>query len=283
MSVKPELARVAELVAQKLGLKNVAFCGKGAFKETYRVEDKNGGLTALKLVDRAKIDLVRTEREIAALKRCSSPRIAKVFDVQTFHAPDKRVFDIVLEEFFDGGSLEDNLKGGAPSKKQVIQLAVGLFLAVRDLYPLRLVHRDIKPANIMFRKGSSDPVLVDFGLVRDLSQSSLTATWLPSGPGTPFYASPEQLNNDKTMIDWRSDQFSIGVVIGHLLTGRHPYQTEAANPNTAVFAVQERRGPTKEFQQEMEKMALPTITNMVRAWPVQRFSEPDQVLAKLKS
>jgi serine/threonine protein kinase len=282
MNAKPELAGVAELVAQQLGVKNAVFCGKGAFKETYRVEDEDGKPMALKLVDRAKTDLLRTEREIGALKRCNSPRVAKVLDVQTFRTKDKRIFDVVLEEFFDGGSLDDNLQSGVPTRERVIQLAIGLFLAVRDLYPLRLVHRDIKPANIMFRKGSPDPVLVDFGLVRDLSQSSLTATWLPTGPGTPFYASPEQLNNDKAMIDWRSDQFSIGVVIGLLLTGRHPYQTDGANPNTAVFAVQERRGPAREFQQEMEKMALPAVTNMVRAWPVQRFSEPDQVLAQLK-
>jgi serine/threonine protein kinase len=283
MSAKPELVGVAERVAKHLGLENITFCGKGAFKETYRVEDKNGNAVALKLVDRAKIDFARTEREITALKRCDSPRIAKVLDVKTFRAPDKRVFDIVLEEFFDGGSLEDNLKTANPTKEQVVQLAAGLILAVRDLYPLQLVHRDIKPANIMFRKGSPDPVLVDFGLVRDLSQSSLTATWLPTGPGTPFYASPEQLNNDKTMIDWRSDQFSIGVVISHLLTGRHPYQVDSTNPNAAIVAVLQRRGPTKEFQQEMQTMALSAVAKMVSAWPVQRFSEPDQILVTLKS
>ena len=110
MNAKPELVGVAERVAKQLGLGNVTFCGKGAFKETYRVEDKNGKAVALKLIDRTKIDLARTEREITALKRCDSPRIAKVLDVKTFQESDKRVFDIVLEEFFDGGSLEDNLK-----------------------------------------------------------------------------------------------------------------------------------------------------------------------------
>jgi hypothetical protein len=57
------------------------------------------------------------------------------------------------------------------------------------------------------------PALVDFGLVRDLSETSLTASWLPRGPGTPLFASPEQLNNEKALIDWRSDQFSIGVIL----------------------------------------------------------------------
>lgn len=126
----PELATVAELVAVQLGLRSVSFCGKGAFKETFRTEAKDGKVIALKLVDRAKIDLVRTEREISALKRCDSPRIAKVHDTLSFQAPDQRVFDIVLEEFFDGGSLEDRLKEAAMTQPEVVNLAVGLFQAV---------------------------------------------------------------------------------------------------------------------------------------------------------
>ena len=180
MSSPPELMEVAEAVAKELGLANPVFCGKGAFKETYRVQGKDHKAIALKLVDRAKIDFVRTEREINSLKRCDSPRIAKVLGTHMFKAPDRRVFDIVLEEFFDGGSLEERLQLSPMTKTEVVELCIGLLLAVSDLHPLQLVHRDIKPANVMFRKGSSDPVLVDFGLVRDLSQTSLTATWLPT-------------------------------------------------------------------------------------------------------
>ena len=282
MSDQPELTAIAGLVAGKLGYRSVSFCGKGSFKETFRVEDTRGNPLALKLVDRTKISVERTDREIEALKRCDSPRIAKVFDTRTFTAPDTRIFDVVVEEFFDGGSLEEWLNNRRASQQEVIDLVVGLLLAVRDLRPHRLVHRDIKPANIMFRKGKPDPVLVDFGIVRDLSQTSLTATWLPQGPGTPFFASPEQLNNEKALIDWRSDQFAIGVIASLLLSDRHPYQTDPANPNTAVHAVSERRGPAPEFQQRMKELGLPSIIRMVQPWPVQRFAEPNHALALLK-
>lgn len=188
MSKVPELLDVAKLAAQEYGLGDVTFCGKRAFKETCRGPDRKGKIVALKLVDRTKIDFDRTEREIAALRRCKSSRVAQVFETGIFCVPDKRVFDVVLEEFFDGGTLEDRLlKTGHLSKQQALDLTIGLLLAVRDLHPLQLVHRDIKPANVMLRNGSADPVLVDFGLVRDLSRSSLTATWLPSGPGTALY------------------------------------------------------------------------------------------------
>ncbi len=281
MSDKPELTNIAELVARQLNYKAPKFCGKGSFKETYRTEDRAGDAVALKLVDRAKINVERTDREIDALKRCNSIRVAKVLATTTFSAPDKRIFDVVVEEFFDGGSLEDRLKIRNLSQQEVIELVEGLILAVKELQP-NLVHRDIKPANIMFRKNRPEPVLVDFGIVRDLSQTSLTASWWPSGPGTPFFASPEQLNNEKALIDWRSDQFAIGVIAGLLLTNRHPYQVDLANPNAAVYAVSERRGPSPDFKAAMSQAGLPAIIKMVQPWPVLRFSDPDSVLAALK-
>jgi serine/threonine protein kinase len=281
MSDKPELISVAELVAHQLGYKDPKFCGKGSFKETYRSEDRNGCVVALKLVDRTKISVERTDREIEALKRCNSLRVAKVLATTTFSAPDKRVFDVVVEEFFDGGSLEDRLKVGSLSRGEVVELVIGLILAVKELQP-NLVHRDIKPANIMFRKNQPEPVLVDFGIVRDLSQTSLTASWWPSGPGTPFFASPEQLTNDKTLIDWRSDQFSIGVIASLLLTGLHPYQVDSANPNAAVYAVSERRGPAPDFKTAMIQAGLPAVIQMVQPWPVLRFADPDLALTALK-
>jgi hypothetical protein len=100
MSDGPELAAIAELVARQLNYKAPQFCGKGAFKETYRTEDHTGGMVALKLVDRTKINVERTDREIEALKRCNSIRVAKVLATTTFTAPDKRIFDVVEEDFF---------------------------------------------------------------------------------------------------------------------------------------------------------------------------------------
>ena len=69
-------------------MEGIAFCGKGAFKETYRVQDKSGGALALKLIDRTKINIERTQREIAAVKRCKSRRIARVLDTRIFTAPE---------------------------------------------------------------------------------------------------------------------------------------------------------------------------------------------------
>jgi len=278
----PELRHIADEAANKLDIVVQDFCGKGAFKETFRVQTRDGRVAALKIVDRAKISEIRTDREIEALRRCETPRIAKLIDRYTHMATDGHIYDVVLEEFLDGGSLEDRLASESFGEAAVVTLAIGLVMAVKELHRLNLVHRDIKPANVMFRADSNDPVLVDFGLVRDLSQTSLTLSWLPHGPGTPFYAPPEQLNNDKALIDWRSDQFSIGVLATEMLTSRHPYQGATMNSSEAIYAVSERRNLAPEFLDEMRARNLLMFIKMVRPWPVQRFANPDLLLAELR-
>lgn len=277
----PDLRLIADEAAKMRNLTVDEFCGKGAFKETFKAAHPDGAVVALKIVDRDKISEARTDREIEALRRCVTPRIAKLVERWSFPASDGKVYDVVLEEFLDGGSLEDRMKGGAPTQVEVMKLAGGIALAVKELQGLNLVHRDIKPANVMFRKGSDEPVLVDFGLVRDLAQTSLTLSWLPHGPGTPFYAPPEQLNNDKSLIDWRADQFSIGVLAVEMLIGRHPYQTAAMNSTEAIYATSERRSVSPEFLDAMQQRSLHVLVRMVRPWPVQRFSHPDILLAEL--
>jgi hypothetical protein len=83
-----------------------------------------------------------------------------------------------------------------------------------------VVHRDIKPANILVH-GDFDIKVSDFGAAQ-LARSEVTQV---SGVGSPAYMSPEQLKGEE--IDFRSDMYSLGAVLYHLLTGRRPF--DAAN------------------------------------------------------
>jgi serine/threonine-protein kinase len=86
-----------------------------------------------------------------------------------------------------------------------------------------IIHRDIKPANIMISH-QGEVKLMDFGIARDDKLSDLTETG--TGLGTPSYMSPEQILGDK--LDFRSDIFSVGIVLYQMVTGRKPFVEDDA-------------------------------------------------------
>ena len=80
-----------------------------------------------------------------------------------------------------------------------------------------VVHRDIKPANILVH-GDFDIKVSDFGAAQ-LDQTEITQV---SRVGSPAYMSPEQIKGEE--VDWRSDMYSLGGVLYHLLTGCRPFE-----------------------------------------------------------
>jgi serine/threonine protein kinase len=247
--------------------------GEGAFKETFQVTSRNGP-AALKLYKQGARN-ERSDRELDALRRCSHPSIAVFYSVTEFLYQDTKYL-VQTEEFCAGGTLQ---KRAPLAVQDCLNIGAHLADALCHIASLNLVHRDIKPENIMFRKKNDTvPVIVDFGLVRNLGDTSITPSWLDRGPGTPYFAAPEQLNNDKPLIDWRCDQFSLGVTLAYLTLGFHPY-AQNDDPGQTVSLVANRSGPTRQFTDGAIQSGLPALTRMVSPWPVQRFRTP-QMLKK---
>lgn len=273
-----ELGDIANAYCQANECTLVGPVGKGAFKETYHVETKNGEYRALK-VYRPGFSAERTGRETDAMTRCSHGSIGKLLSIGSFeHGGMSHV--VSLEEFLDGGTLSSRLEGSRLlTSSDVESLGRLLIDAIEHIASLRLVHRDIKPDNIMFRDSGMTPVIVDFGLVRDLDQHSLTMTWVMRGPGTPLFAPPEQLLNEKALIDWRADQFSLAVLLSFSAFGFHPYAEPGDNILSIVERVASRTGPSLQFITAARSANLESLTKMAAAYPVQRFRLPSQLAA----
>ncbi|MCB1245561.1 MAG: serine/threonine protein kinase, partial [Verrucomicrobiae bacterium] len=156
----------------------------------------------------------RFEREAHFLATLQHENILHIYDF--IH--DGKSMSIVME-YVEGIDLYDLLERTPvlpPEVAAIIALQVARAL---DYAHFRgVIHRDIKPANIIIaRQGVVK--LMDFGIARTDELSDLTETG--TGLGTPSYMSPEQILGNK--LDFRTDIFSLGIVLYQMVTGRKPF------------------------------------------------------------
>ena len=202
--------------------------GEGRIKVAYGAT-WDGHPVVLKLVKTALVDdsdgavqiPERTEREILALAKVNSPRIARVMRDPEVRVIDEEQFLSFLEQRYSDETLQTRVTPKWPEDR-VVDLIDDLLTAVSALYAAGLVHRDIKPTNIVFDQNDR-PVLLDLDAALHQDLDPLTSESL-TGPGTEQYAAPEQfLPRGQVKLDFRSDLFSVGVVAFETLTGTHPF------------------------------------------------------------
>jgi len=269
-----QLSVVAEAVCHSKGLAFYGKIGEGTFKESFKV-GRNADYFALKIYKPGSID-ARAGREIQVLQTLSHRNIVRLFTIDNFEFQGQQYL-YLLEEFIAGDTLSSYLRHQALQRNQLLILGEELIDAVGHIAEHKLVHRDLKPDNIVLRDAIDKPVIIDFGIARDLSDQSLTADWLPRGPGTPLYAAPEQLNNQKALIDWRTDQFSLGVLLSFSIFGIHPYQAD--HSAYTVEAVAQRRNCSLQFIAQCNEQGLSTLKRMVAPWPIQRYPNVEELAA----
>jgi len=166
--------------------------------------------------------LFLTEASLAG--KLQHPHICSIFDA----VADESLHYIVME-FVDGGTLERFCKGQTLlAPEHIVELVFKCTRALEYAHRLGITHRDIKPANIL-APSEHDVKLTDFGTALI---ASATTTQLGS-VGSPAYMSPEQVR--ELPVDFRTDMYSIGVVMYHLLTGRLPFQ--ASNNFSLLYQI----------------------------------------------
>jgi serine/threonine protein kinase len=269
---------VAVAICGAQGLHLVEKVGEGAYKETFHVRSADGDDLALKIF-RPNVSAARTEREIDAMTRCSHPNIVQLLTLESAEISGK-VHTFAVEEYLSGGTLASWAEAeGLLTTDQMLAVAAPLADAVAHIASHELVHRDIKPENILLRDAQGcHPVIVDFGIVRDLGRSALTQSWLLRGPGTPFFAAPEQLNNELQLIDWRTDQFSLALTLFIARWGMHPFGHDGMRPDEIVSAVAERRPVAPGARELAEEEGLGPLLRMMEPWPVHRYRNPAEVV-----
>lgn len=270
---------IVETYCLKKKIDFVTYLGQGAFKEVYKVKSQEQSYS-LKIIDPNKVNFGRLNREVESIKACNSDHISKLFGIDEFKFQNV-VYLLTIEEYLSGGNLTNKISKQKLHISEVKTIGLSICNAIDCMWNHKLVHRDIKPDNIMFRDETLSPILIDFGLVRDLSSSSLTQDWAIRGPGTPFFASPEQLNNDKALIDWKTDQFSLGITLSLCIFDKHPYSDNSNNPMITISNVAEKKNHAYDFQIYQEHLWYDLIIKMTKPWPYQRYTDISKLIEEM--
>jgi predicted ATPase/serine/threonine protein kinase len=229
-SAQPPAARRPRLApGTRLGPYEVSsLLAAGGMGEVYRARDTRLGRdVALKTLperlarDQARV--ARLEREARAASALNHPHIVTVYDVGA--AGDHRY---IVMELLDGASVRSLLRQGALSTERLLAIGAQVADALAAAHEKNIVHRDLKPENVMVTADGRAKVL-DFGLARftpdEEHESADTRTFLTGAGavmGTLAYMSPEQAQGHP--VDFRTDHFSLGVMLYEMAAGRRPFE-----------------------------------------------------------
>ena len=222
-----------DLVGKTLGqFQIIEELGKGGMATVYKAYQPNLQrhvaikVLSPKLTD--DIDLVkRFLREARSAAALHHPNVIVIHDVGS-----EGDIHYISTEYVEGMTLAALLEqAGALPQKRVLRIVRQIADALDYAHSRGMIHRDIKPSNIMVDPARNDHVtLMDFGLVQITGGSRLTRTGFIMG--TPDYMSPEQAQGDA--IDHRTDIYSLGVTVYHMLTGEVPF--EKPTPHAVLIA-----------------------------------------------
>lgn len=162
-------------------------------------------------------------REARVLAQLDHPNLPKVSDYFSVEGRDYLVMDFVAGQDLRAIVGDARQRGRFLPENQVLLWADQLCDALTYLHNQEppVVHRDVKPANIKLTPAGQIK-LVDFGLVTSLSPEDLETVTVVRGAGSLAYMPLEQFSADPRDIDVRSDIYSLGATLYHLLTGQTP-------------------------------------------------------------
>ncbi|MDX2039631.1 MAG: serine/threonine-protein kinase [Acidobacteriota bacterium] len=265
-SQQPKSSRTEKLKLQQFGpYQVVAKLGKGGMGDVYLAEDTRlRRKVALKLLPieltTRKEWLRRFELEALAASATNHPNIITIYEIGK---TDESHF--IAAEYVEGKTLRQMIDAGRLEFSTAMDIAAQVASALSAAHAAGVYHRDIKPENIMVRPDGLAKVL-DFGLAKQSKTPSLltssnatTVVEILTAPGTvvgtPQYMSPEQARG--LAVDYRTDIFSLGVVLYEMLAGREAFTGDELIEVLASVAHREPESLKKlvpEIPHQLEKI-----------------------------
>ncbi|MCH7588032.1 MAG: protein kinase [Chloroflexi bacterium] len=265
---------LAGLAGQTLGhYKILQLIGGGGMSTVYKAydleEEKNVALKVLApaLAQQGSFS-ERFTREANIVVQLNHPHIVPVYDFGR-----EKGYSYLVMPYLKAGSLAAYIQGGPLTLAWVAEVIDQLAKALEYAHQRGIIHRDLKPANILLDEDGR-VMLSDFGVAHiQNAEISLTGSTLL---GTPAYISPEQALSKK--VEPRSDQYSLGVLLFQLTTGRLPFVSDSP-ASVLLQHINDPLPSPREINPAITEPIERVILKMTAKIPEHRFSS----VAKMNS
>ncbi|MHC4471647.1 MAG: serine/threonine-protein kinase, partial [Planctomycetota bacterium] len=184
-------------------------------------------------------------------------------------------------EYVEGESLYDVLqKEGTLDEKRALEIALQAVNALQHAAKYDLVHRDIKPENLMITR-EKVVKLCDLGLAKPSLVETAKASRDGTTIGTPTYMSPEQIRGrDET--DFRSDVYSLGATLYHMVTGQPPFTGASADVVVRKHLQEDVTDP-RELSLNLSSSTAAVILKMLAKRAADRYGSLDSLAEDLQA
>ncbi len=250
----------------------VGYIGKGGMGTVFRAKSKRRDeMIAIKLLHGRRTDnptvVQRFIEEYSVIEELDHPNVVKVYS-QGF--ADDHAY--IIMEYLPAGHLRQAIIRGI-NRKQAISYGYKIVSALNELHRHGIVHRDLKPLNVLFRE-TNVPVLVDFGIAKNLTRGDLNLTTEGTMVGTPLYSSPEQIRGEP--LDHRSDQYAFGVIFYEMLTGSKLF-TGANIPTVTMKHLEDEPPKLPDEYSDFQ----PIMDRLLTKKPGGRFNATEELMQEM--
>jgi serine/threonine protein kinase len=254
--------------------------GQGGMGKVYEaVHEIMGRSVALKVISAQVTDdnnnTARFYQEIRALAKLNHPNIVIIYDAGQVNGKNYYAMELLpgpsLKEYVDTKK--------RVNEKEALKIIASTARALEHAHKKSIIHRDVNPENIIF-DAQGVPKRTDFGLVMRYDKDHITLTQEGFLVGSFFYASPEQVNGERDL-DGRSDIYSLGATLYHILTGHTLYSGKT--PQEVITKhLKGRYAPPKRYCPNLSNRTVRLLKKMLEVNRENRFASMGEVVKTIE-
>ena len=253
--------------------------GGGGFGDTFEINEvrtnKTKVLKVLTNNSQKAIEAFKQEAEVLSqLNHPSIPKVEPGAYFEHYSRNSKTPIHCFVMEKIEGENLHEYMKKNSLrpiNQTTAIEWLKDLLIILEQVHNKNFFHRDIKPSNVMLRVGDTQLVLIDFGTVREVTNTVMIQQGGVTGFNSPGYTPSEQLTGNAVM---QSDFFALGRTFVYLLTGKEPLDQEMYDSYHATLN-------WRNYAPQISKMLADLLDEMMQTLYKDRPQDTQEILQRI--